>query len=198
MGMYVPVLGPSVPTRGNRLSRAIGRAMMTLTGWRFEGSLPDEPKFVLIVAPHTSNWDFLVGLWAYFAIGFKISFFGKHTIFKWPLGPFMRWLGGIPVVRTERRDRVSETVAAFNSTDKLLLVVAPEGTRKYVPEWRTGFYFVADGAKVPIVPVAFDFQTKIISIAAPFWTTGDREADFAKLKDYYRGVKGKHPENFAL
>ena len=88
--MYVPSLGPSVPKRGNALSHAIGRAMMTVMGWKFEGAFPDEPRFVMIIAPHTSNWDFIVGLWAYFALGFRASFLGKHTIFNWPLGP---WIG---------------------------------------------------------------------------------------------------------
>ena len=148
---------------------------MTLTGWKFEGTIPDEPKFVIIVAPHTSNWDFFVGLWAYFAIGFRISFLGKHTVFVGPVGWFMRWLGGIPVVRTVHSDRVKENVAAFNAAEKMILVLAPEGTRKFVPEWKTGFYYVADGARVPIVPVVFDFGRHIIRIEAPFRTTGDRE-----------------------
>ena len=141
---------------------------MSLTGWKFDGGLPNEPKFVIIVAPHTSNWDFPVGLAALFALGFRISFLGKHSIFKWPLGLFMRWLGGIPVERSVSRDRVAESVAAFNSTDKLILVIAPEGTRKLVPRWKTGFYHVAHGARVPIVPIVFDFGRKTIGIRPPF------------------------------
>jgi 1-acyl-sn-glycerol-3-phosphate acyltransferase len=172
--------------------------MMTLTGWRFEGSLADEPKFVMIIAPHTSNWDFVVGLWAYFTLGFRASFLGKHTIFNWPLGPFMRWLGGIPVERSVSRDRVSETVHAFDSSRELILIIAPEGTRKFVPEWKTGFYYVAKSARVPIVPVAFDFEHKIIRLFPSFRTTGDAEGDIDVLQNLYRGIKGKHPENFAL
>jgi 1-acyl-sn-glycerol-3-phosphate acyltransferase len=195
---YVPPLGPNVPKRGNALSRGIGRTMMQLGGWKFEGSVPDEPKFVMIVAPHTSNWDFFVGLWALFALGFRISFLGKHTIFVWPVKSFLRWLGGIPVQREVSRDRVAEAVGAFNASEKLLLVLAPEGTRKYVAEWKTGFYHMADGAHVPIVPVAFDYENRIVRIHPAFWTTGDRDADIAALQSLYRGVKGKHPENFAL
>jgi 1-acyl-sn-glycerol-3-phosphate acyltransferase len=171
--------------------------MMTLFGWHFEGSPPDEPKFVLIVAPHTSNWDFFVGLGALFALGFRVSFFGKHTIFKWPLGGFMRWLGGIPVERSVSRDRVADTIAAFAEREQLILVVAPEGTRKWVPEWKTGFYHVADGARVPIVPVAFDFGRKTVAILLPFRTTGDSDADIAAIKQLYRGFVARHPENFA-
>lgn len=172
--------------------------MMTLMGWRFEGTFPDEPKFVMIIAPHTSNWDFIVGLWAYFALGFRGSFLGKHTIFKWPLGPFMRWLGGIPVERSVSRDRVSETVHAFERSKQLVLIIAPEGTRKFVPEWKTGFYHIANDARVPIVPVAFDFANRIIRVFAPFRPTGNADADIDALQNLYRGIKGKHPENFAL
>ena len=172
--------------------------MMQLGGWRFEGTLADEPKFVMIVAPHTSNWDFIVGVWAYFALGFKGSFLGKHTVFRWPFGVFMRWLGGIPVDRSVSRDRVSESVNVFNANEKMVLIIAPEGTRKFVPDWKTGFYHVADGAHVPIVPVAFDFEHKVIRLFPPFRTTGNRDADIGALKEMYRGIKGKHPENFAL
>jgi 1-acyl-sn-glycerol-3-phosphate acyltransferase len=172
--------------------------MMTTSGWTFEGSLPDEPKFVLIVAPHTSNWDFLVGLGAYFALGFRASFLAKHTLFRWPLGIFMRWLGGVPVERSVSRDRVSETIAAFRESEKLIVIVAPEGTRKRVTDWKTGFYHVADGAGVPIVPVAFDYALKIVRIAPIFRTTGHRDSDMARIKEFYRGVVARHPENFAL
>ena len=160
--------------------------------------MPNEPKFVVIVAPHTSNWDFTLGVAALFALGFRVSFLGKHTLFKWPLGAFMRWLGGIAVERSVSRDRVQETIGAFNSSDKLILAVAPEGTRKRVAEWKTGFYHVARGAGVPIVPVAFDYGRKTIRVGPPFRPTGDREADFASLKEFYRDVGARRPENFQL
>lgn len=160
--------------------------------------MPDEPKFVIIVAPHTSNWDFPVGVAALFSLGFRISFLGKHTIFKWPLGIFMRWLGGIAVDRSVSRDRVAEAVAAFDSSDKLIFAVAPEGTRKLVPAWKTGFYHVAHGARVPIVPVAFDYGARAIRIGPAFRTTGDRDGDILKLKDFFRGVTPRRPENFVL
>ena len=196
--MYVPALGPSVPRRGNAISRAIGHLMMRAGGWHFEGEVPDEPKMVVIVAPHTSNWDFVVGVGALFSIGFRISFLGKHTLFKWPLGIFMRWLGGVPVERSVSRDRVGENVAAFNSAEKLILAVAPEGTRKLVKEWKTGFYHVAHGAHVPIIPVAFDYGAKTIKLMPPFWTTGDADGDIRKIKELYRGVVPRNPENFQI
>lgn len=196
--MYIPPLGPLVPARGNVISRSIGRATMSLVRWKFEGAVPNQRKFVIIVVPHTSNWDFTLGVAALFSLGFRVSFLGKHTLFKWPLGVFVRWLGGIPVERSVSRDRVTEAVAAFNAADQLILVVAPEGTRKRVTEWKTGFYHVAHGANVPIVPVAFDYGKKVVRIGPPFWTTGDRDRDMVQLRDFYRGVVAKRPENFAL
>lgn len=196
--MYVPTLGPRVPRRDNAFVAAIGRGWMSLAGWKFEGQVPDEPKFVMIVAPHTSNWDFPVGVAALFALGFNISFLGKHTLFKWPLGIFMRWLGGIPVQRAERRDRVAESVAAFKSRAQLILAIAPEGTRKLVKQWKTGFYHVADGAGVPIVLVAFDYGSKTVRIGAPFRTTGNIEVDMPELKKFFVGVVARHPEKFLL
>lgn len=196
--MYVPPLGPAVPRRGNALSRLLGRSAMSLIGWNFEGALPNEPKFVIIVAPHTSNWDFPLGVVGLFSLGFRVSFLGKHTIFKWPLGPIMRWLGGIPVERSVSRDRVAEAVAAFNAADKLILVIAPEGTRKLVPKWKTGFYHAAHGAHVPIVPISFDFGRKTIKVGEPFVTTGDQDGDIAQIKEFFRGAVAKHPQDFRL
>lgn len=171
---------------------------MSAFGWKFEGAVPDEPKFVIIVAPHTSNWDFPLGVAVLFALGFRVSFMGKHTIFKWPLGKLMRWLGGIPVERSVSRDRVAESVAAFNGSDKLILALAPEGTRTLVAKWKTGFYHTAHGASVPIVPIVFDFAQKVVRINPPFHTSGDKERDITELKEYYRGAIGKNPENFQL
>jgi len=171
---------------------------MLLTGWKFEGSVPDEPKFVIIVAPHTSNWDFPLGVMALFSLGFRVSFLGKHTIFRWPFGIFVRWLGGIPVERSIKRDRVTESIAAFNAAEKLILAIAPEGTRKLVPRWKSGFYHVADGARVPIVPVVFDFGRKVVGICPPFFTTGDMEADMPVIKQHFAGAVARHPENFRL
>ena len=196
--MNVPPLGPKVPSRGNFVSRAIGRWSMSLVGWNFEGAMPNEPKFVVIVAPHTSNWDFTLGIAALFALGFRVSFLGKHTLFKWPFETFMRWLGGIPVERSVSRDRVSESVNAFNASEQLILAVAPEGTRKLVSGWKSGFYHVALGAGVPIVPVAFDYGQKVIRIGAPFLLTGESDSDIATLKEFYRGVIAKRPEKLQL
>lgn len=170
--------------------------MMTVTGWRIEGAMPDEPKFVIIVAPHTSNWDFPVGLWVLFALGFRGNFLAKHSIFKGPVGPFLKWLGGIPVEREVHKMRVRGISDAFMKSEKMILVITPEGTRKYVPQWKSGFYYIADGAKVPVVPVAFDYGKKVVRIGPPFMTTGNREADIAELKKFFSTAKAKIPENY--
>lgn len=171
---------------------------MSLSGWGFEGTIPNEPKFVMIVVPHTSNWDFIVGVEALFSIGFRISFLGKHTLFKWPLGLFMKWLGGVAVERSVSRDRVAETIAAFDSAESFILAVAPEGTRKPVKDWKSGFYHVAHGAHVPIVPVAFDYGRKVVRLYPPFWTTGDADGDIRRIKNQYAGVVARNPDNFLL
>lgn len=174
----------------------MGRRALSTAGWRIDGTMPNEPKFVLIVAPHTSNWDFPLGVAALFAFGFRVSFMGKHTLFRGPLAIPMKWLGGIPVERAVKRDRVSESVAAFKASEKLILVIAPEGTRTYVAAWKTGFYHVAHGAGVPIVPVAFDFGPKVIRVGEPLLPTGDRDADISKLREYFRTSTGKVPAHY--
>ena len=186
--MKVPPLGPSTPSRGNAFSHALGRAAYAVSGWHFVGALPDLPKFVMIIAPHTSNWDFLVGVGALFSLGLKVEFLGKDSMFRWPIGPVMRWLGGTPVDRSVSKDRVSDSVAAFKARDKLVLGMAPEGTRTRVEEWKTGFYHVARGAGVPIVPVAFDYAKKAIIMGDPFTPTGDVAGDIEKLRGFFANV----------
>ena len=178
------------------MSRWLGRSAFTVGGWQFSGSLPDIPKFVVSVAPHTSNWDFFVGIAAVFALGLRISFLGKDSIFRGPQGLILRWLGGIPVDRSVSRDRVSEMVEVFGEHARLVVGVTPEGTRKRVTEWKTGFYHVARGAGVPIVPVAFDYAKRTVMLMNPFYPTGDADGDVAKLRALYSGVTARHPENF--
>jgi len=192
----VPILGPRVPARGNAFSHGLALLVMRLTGWRFEGDFPDLPKFVLIVAPHTSNWDFLIGVMAMFALGLRGTFLGKHTLFRWPFGVAMRWLGGVPVNRSAANDVVRQTVGYFQRREQMVLALSPEGTRKKLPAWRTGFYHVARGAGVPIVPVAFDFPRRCITIFAPFITTGDQDADLAVLGAHFEARMARKPENY--
>lgn len=193
--MHLP---PALPRRGNALSQRLGNAALHALGWRLEGTLPDVPRLVAIVAPHTSNWDFAVGVAALFALGVDVRFLGKHTLFRWPLGPVMRWLGGVPVERSASHDVVEETVAEFERRDRMVLALAPEGTRRKVERWRTGFYYIALGAHVPIVPIAFDWGAKTIRIGAPFAPTGHLDADITALSSFYAGVTGRRPERGTL
>ena len=154
--------------------------------------MPDEPKLVAIVAPHTSNWDFPLGLLVKWALGLRASFLGKHTLFRAPLGWLMRRWGGIPVDRRSANNVVSQMVDEFRRRKALLLVIAPEGTRKHVADWKTGFYHIADGARVPIVCVAFDWGRRVIRFGPTVWPSGDVDREVTELRRTFDGVRGKH------
>ena len=180
-----------VPREGSALSRAIGRFGLQCLGWRMEGEFPNAAKLVAIVAPHSSNWDFVVGLLAKYAIGVRASFLAKHTLFRWPFGALFRHWGGIPVVRDSSHDVVEQTVAEFARRDTLVLAIAPEGTRKPVTRWRTGFYHIAHGARVPILVVALDWGRKTVRFGPTLHTTSDVEADLGRLRAAFDGVRGR-------
>ncbi len=181
------------PRRGNVATRALGRVALKAFGWRLEGTFPDLPKFVVVGAPHTSNYDFLVTMATLFALGADAKWLAKHSLFRPPLGVLFRWMGGIPVNRGVQSGVVTASVAAFAEREALILCVAPEGTRSGVRSWRTGFYHIAVGARVPIVPCSADYATRVVRIGAPHLTTGDQEEDFARIRAFFRGVRGKHP-----
>jgi len=186
----LPAIGPAVPRTESRLTCALGHVGLRVMRWRVEGDVPDLPKMVLIAAPHTSNWDFVVGVCAKLALRLRVTFLGKDTLFRFPLGIIMRRLGGIPVDRNASHDVVRSTIAEFERRDRMLLALAPEGTRRRVERWRTGFYHIAHSARVPIVPVALNFGARAIQIGAPFTTTGNADADIGALQQRYAGVRG--------
>lgn len=194
--LIIPPLGDAVARRGNAFSRTIARLAMRVTGWRITGEFPNLPQFVVIVAPHTSNWDFFVGVMAMFAIGFRGTFLGKHTVFRWPVSLIMRWLGGVPVDRASSHNVVQQTIDYFNSRPQMLLALSPEGTRKKLPAWRTGFWYVAKGAGVPIVPAALDYHAKLIRIFAPVMPGEDIDTDIAKLRTHFDASMAKHPDQY--
>ncbi len=196
MDANIPVLGDALPRRGNWITYGISKAAFRLTGWRFEGTFPNLPKMVVIVAPHTSNWDFFVGLMAMFGMGMRGTFLGKHTLFRWPIGIFMRWLGGVPVDRSSSHNVVDQTVDYFRKRERMILALSPEGTRKKLPAWRTGFYYVAKGAGVPIVPVSFDYPKRLITIFAPLLPSDDKERDFRLLEGHYEARMAKYPAQY--
>lgn len=169
-----------------------------LLGWKIVGNTDFSKhtikKAVIIAAPHTSWHDFYIGLLLRKISGLKTNFIGKAELFKWPFGWYFRAIGGTPVKRTERQDMVEAIANIFEEREEFRLALAPEGTRKKVEIWRTGFYFIAKKAKVPIIMFTLDFENKQNNVSEPFYPTNDKEADFMFIKNFYKGVKGKIPE----
>ena len=170
--------------------RAVGRTYLRLAGWRIEGTFPADPKYVLIVAPHTSNWDFPLGVAVVFAVELRVSWLGKHTIFRTPFKAFLRWLGGIPVNRSARHGVVGECVRAFAAAPALVLALAPEGTRKGVSNWKSGFYLIALKAGVPILPVGFDYREHVVRLMPLFQPSGNLEQDLPLIQARFSDVHG--------
>ena len=153
-------------------------------------------KYVIIAAPHTSWQDFPIGILARNTSGIKINFIGKNSLFKGPFGFFFRSLGGTPVDRSKNNNLVEAIIDIFNSKDEFKLALSPEGTRKKVEKWKTGFYYIAKGANVPIVMATLDFGKKEVKISEPYYTTDDMEKDFEHFESFYKRVVGKNPELF--
>ncbi|MBU2488004.1 MAG: lysophospholipid acyltransferase family protein [Proteobacteria bacterium] len=178
----------------NLLFRAISRVGFWATGWKMEGSPPEGPKYVLIAAPHTSNWDLLATLCLAFNYKIKVYWMGKDSLFRFPAGPVLKWLGGIPVVRDRSTNMVERQVREFENNDRLILIVPPEGTRGKVKYWKTGFYHIAHLAKVPIAMGFIDFERKAGGFGPAFIPTGDLEKDMAKIRLFYSNIKGKRED----
>ena len=167
----------------------------SILGWKFDGDFPKRPKkYVLIAAPHTSWVDFPIAILARMSSGVMINFIGKASLFKGPFGFLFRALGGTPVDRSKSNNLVDAIVAMFNSKDSFKLGLSPEGTRQKVSEWKTGFYYIAKGAKVPIVMATLDFENKTIKISEPYYLTENKEKDFEFFRAFYHNIKGKNPE----
>lgn len=180
---------PSVPRRGGPVRRALGRLVLRLLGWRMVGALPDAPKFVIIAAPHTSNRDFILGMSLVFAQSLDARWIGKKELFRGPLALLFRWLGGIPVDRQSPQGVVEDAVAAFASRERMILAIAPEGTRKAVSRWKTGFHRIALGAGVPIVCGFFDNRRKEVGFGPVVQPTARLEEDVERLRAWYAGLR---------
>jgi len=189
----VPRLPDCLPRRGNAFSSVLSRALLGAWGWRIDGDFPPRAKMVAIVAPHTSNWDFIVGILAVFAIGIRVRFLAKHTLFKPWLGWLMRWFGGMPVNREAPQGLVPQVVEAIEKAPSILLAITPAGTRSSTRPWKSGFYHIAVAARVPIMPIAFDGEHKTIRLLPPFEPSGDYDADLPKLRAHYERVRGIKP-----
>ena len=166
-----------------------------LMGWNLKGNFPDLKKYVIMVVPHTSWHDFYMGLLLRRIAGININYVAKKELFKKPYGWYFKWMGGAPLDRTPGQNKVQTIASIFDKHKEFKLALAPEGTRKKVDNWKTGFYYIAKEAKVPIVMVAFDYSKKEMKIAKPFSPTSDIEADFKEMKKFFIGVVGKIPEH---
>ena len=176
------------------LAQKLANIVLHLIGWRTHVLNPRLNRYVLIGAPHTSNWDFGLMLLLMGAEQLPIRFMGKDTIFRGPLGPLMRSLGGIPVNRRERTRLVDQIAAKFEEYDELIIGLAPEGTRSKTSHWKTGFYYIALKANVPIAMAYLDYGNKIIGVGPSFIPSGDLQADFEIIRDFYSGIVGKNPK----
>lgn len=185
-----------LPLQKNRLMAWIGGAVLKLMRWKVADPFPDLAKAVVIAAPHTSNWDFIIGIAAKLQLQLRIHWLGKHTLFRKPFAPLFRWLGGTPVQRDSSQGIVQEIVEIFQRQEQFLLGLSPEGTRKRVEKWKTGFYHIAKGAGVPILPVAFDYPSKSIRIGEPLFPSSSMERDFEVLGSFYSPMQGKIKENY--
>ncbi len=169
--------------------------LFSILGWKMDTNFPiNIKKYVVIAAPHTSWVDFPIAILSRMSSGIMIQYIGKDSLFRAPFGFFFRALGGTPVDRSKKNKLVDAIIDIFNSKTEFRLALSPEGTRKKVERWKTGFYFIAKGANVPIVMVTLDFGNKQIKISEPYHTTDDMDRDFQVFSSFYENVKGKNPE----
>ncbi|HEX7623504.1 MAG TPA: lysophospholipid acyltransferase family protein [Anaeromyxobacteraceae bacterium] len=181
---------PRAPARAERWARRL----LALRGWRVAITWPPVPRCVIIVYPHTSNWDFVIGYLARVAAGLPVQWIGKDTLFRWPVAGLLRRMGGVPVDRRRPTGIIAELAAQLQSRDQLWLALAPEGTRARTDHWKSGFYHLALAAKVPVGLAFIDYRTRVVGLDTYLTLSGDEEADLARIRAVYAGKVGKHPE----
>lgn len=169
--------------------------LLKILGWKKSGQLPKETKYVLVVAPHTSNWDVFYGVIVAFALKLDARFIAKKELFRRPFSPLMKWLGGVPIDRTSSHHIVDQMTSIFNESKKFVLAIAPEGTRHKTDSWKSGFYNIAVSARVPIQLAFLDYERKTGGAGKLLYPTGDLEKDMQIIRDFYLNVKGKYPDN---
>ena len=167
---------------------------LRLAGWKIKGRPPEAQKYVVIAYPHTSNWDFPLGVAVCIVFRIKVYWLGKDSLFRGLASPVMKWLGGIPIDRSDTNDVVQQTINRFDESEAMIIAVAPEGTRSQVQKWKTGFYHIAVGAKVPIVLGYFDYAKKEVGCLESYPPSGDIEKDMVAIKAAYQGIQGRHPD----
>ena len=179
------------PTLTVRLLRPLARLWLRAGGWTMIGQMPDLPKFIIVAAPHKTNWDLPNAIAAGLHYGLRVHWMGKDSLFKWPFNGIMRWLGGIPVDRSKKNNAVAMMIAEFQAADRLVVVIPPEGTRSDVDRWKSGFYHIAHGAGVPLVLGFIDYRNRKMGVAQLFRTTGDYERDLIAIQAVYEPMMPK-------
>ncbi len=187
--MKWPRLGDAIPQRKHPIRTLIGRAVFELIGWNLEGNLPNKSKLVLVALPHSSNFDFVLGLSVIWGWGLKLNYMGKHTLFKFPLGLFFRAVGGIPVDRRSPQGLIEKMTNEFNSRSSLMLAIAPEGTRNSDGTLRAGFARIAKAASAPVLPVIVNYKTKTLSVGKLITDLSDVESIIGAVKE--QGLTGQ-------
>jgi len=176
----------------NTLCQWLARLILMLSGWKITGKRPGIKKYVMIAAPHTTNWDFFYGLLMMLYFKDEVHWMGKNQIFRPPFGGIMKWFGGMPVDRSRSNNLVSTVVEKFQNSESLVIAIPPEGSRSKVKKWKTGFYYIAAGAGVPIQLAYLDYEKKTGGYGELFIPTNDFEADMIKIKEFYKGIRGKY------
>lgn len=180
--LHVP---PSAPRGGSGLLAWFGRLGLRILKWRLTGSFVDKKKLIVVVAPHTSNWDWIIGVCALWALRLKFSYFVKDSLFFWPLGLLMRGTGGIPVNRSNPEGVLEEVTSAFRSADKLYFAITPEGTRKEVSRWKSGFLRIAYATELPVVPALINIRKREVQVFEPLELDGDIDADLDRVQAFF-------------
>ncbi len=191
----VPQMPPRVAKGGSAFTRWLGLSLLRLAGWQVTGGLPDREKVLVIAAPHTSNWDWLVAILGLWAMGLRMNYLIKDTALWWPASVFIRATGGIPVNRAEPAGIAESVAKRILEADRIIMVITPEGTRSRVEQWKTGFLRIAAVSSLPVVQVSWDYPSRTIHLGPEAQLTGDTEADIAAIRQYYRQFTGRNPEN---
>jgi len=191
--MFSSTIKHNAPSTG-LLRYWIGRFWLNLFSWKVVGQFPVHEKFIIIAAPHTSNWDFPLGIFGLYVWRLKGSWIGKDSLFKKPFGGFMNWLGGIAVKRDNQHGVVDQIAKQFKDSSKLVIAIAPSGTRKRRDHWKSGFYWMAHKAQVPLACGYIDYGHREIGLGLCFVPTGNVKEDMDRIRDFYKSFQGKYPE----
>ena len=190
----LPEIPDCIPTKKGKIAPVIGLTVLNILGWTVVGQLPKKSKFIAAVAPHTSNWDFVVAIAVMLSMNLRIRFMGKKAIFIWPFKIILKSWGGIAIDRNAKNGVVEQMVAQFKKSEQLVLGIAPEGTRRKTSKWKSGFLHIAHQADVPVVPVSLDFAKKQLRFHQEVNISADIETELVKIQENYTEVCAKNPQ----